>query len=355
MKLTIKAAPGGNRVGFAAFAGGGRQLLVSVAPKFWRTGPQRTLILGASHGQHSEIALFETDCVTIGDSELEDLLIRYLDERRDGSGEASWGRALFGPDVLPRVSHEEVSNQNMDGVEDLIQLFDHLDLLVPPSDDLAAAPRRSPLHRPLVHRRFLRSVADLASSVKRNYRTLTEERSTIRGRIDGLSLMRHHASGDPRLSCTYDSLVVSTPLMMTICAALEWIADGRNVQSPFPGVLGNRSIRADAVALRRLFQDVESITPARALMVSAQARLTRFERQWSSTLGLARAILAEQEPTASASALSESDAFELSIRTDVMWEEIVHQALLRAGFDNVRRQGAYPPVLSLIRGSRARQ
>nr|WP_257028451.1 McrC family protein [Micromonospora purpureochromogenes] len=62
-------------------------------------------------------------------------------------------------------------------------------------------------------------------------------------------------------------------------------------------------------------------------------------------MSLGLAVLAETEHTASSRGHRRSDPVELSIPTDALWETIVHQVLLSAGFDRVLDQRSQPTGL----------
>jgi 5-methylcytosine-specific restriction endonuclease McrBC regulatory subunit McrC len=296
--------------------------------------------------------LYELDRlhVTADQPALEELLTRCLEvSRQTQRGAVRWDSSLLAPDVRPRnLRPEAVRGLDADHrhvTTDLLQLFDRLDLLTPPPESLHAMPRRSPLHRPLLCRRFLDEVLARTHAIRRGYRPVVATRTAVRGRIDATSALRYAATGDPRLICHYDELTESTQLLGIICAALERIADGLGMRSPFRGQFAEQQLRHDAVTLRRALANVTTMAAPVALRVGPRLHLNRLDQPWADALRLALALLADMEYTAEESGRPFADAVELAIPTDTLWEEIVHRVLDRSRFTRVLAQTALPTDL----------
>lgn len=345
----MTASPKGARVGITCVASTRSQLLVTVAPKLWRAGDRRQLVIDRwPESQHVELSLYELDLLQdeSRDADRLALLDALLGSSRQViDDEISWDSSMLVPDVASRSRamapalggdplHSETTN--------LLRLFSHVDLVLTDTSDLLGQPRRSPLHRPLLYRQFLAEVSDRLHSARRGYRTVRERRVTIRGRATAASIGRYQASGDPRLECRFDELTESTLLLGIITSALEWIADGRGVHSPLPGAFSEIRLRHDSVVLRRVMDDVRALAPHRALREGAQLRLNRLDQPWARALRLALAILREREPVAGPSGHRDVAAVELSVPTDKLWERVVHEALKRAGFADVLDPRAQP-------------
>ncbi|MEV4535501.1 hypothetical protein AB0J82_16890 [Asanoa sp. NPDC049518] len=256
---------------------------------------------------------------------------------------------MIAPDVDPAPKYlsdvRTPAEQDQATVTGLLELFERLKLLNLNAQDLAGLPRRSPLHRPLLYRRLLDEVLARINSTRRGYRAVETVRSSVRGRIEPSSAMRYSVTSDPRLTCRYEELSESTILLGIVSAALEWIADGRGVKSPFPGRFAEPQLRHDAVALRRALGGVTTLPPRVALVVGSRLRLGRLDQQWSNALQLSLAILAETEHAAQNAGPQLIDPIELSIQTNELWERVVHQVLLRSGFDPVLSPGNQPTDL----------
>jgi len=344
---SIVAAPGGVRVGLTAAMAGSRQLTICVLPKAWR--PPAASRLHTSAGSEQAITLYETDRLHISTPppDLEQILANCLRLSRRASGEAAgWPGALIAPDVAP--SDAELGRSRpiveCDGtaVTDLLMLFDRLRLLVPENQELGGSPTHSPLHRPLLCRRFLNEVFALANSARRGYRNVVAEGTSVRGRVQTSSLARYALTGDPRLTFRYDELTESTILLGVITAAVESIADASGLRSPFVGEYSVSALQQDAVRLRRVFTEIESLPPAKAHQVGRRLRLSRIDQPWSAALQMALTLLTMQEYGTRFVETHPADAVELSIPTDKLWERIVTESLRRASFTDVFAQEAQP-------------
>ncbi|MER7273444.1 hypothetical protein ABT369_03205 [Dactylosporangium sp. NPDC000244] len=354
MSLTLAAAPRGARIGFTAAGNADHQVVLTVLPKPWRPpGTPRTVWVPQwPDRRHHEIMLYELDRlhVTATESSMEDLLERCLEvSRQADNGAVRWDSSLLAPDVRPRNLGagrvRELSTNPHGATADLLQLLDRLELLTPPPEAMHAMPRRSPLHRPLLCRRFLNEVLARIHAVRRGYRPVVVTRSAIRGRIDAASAVRYVNTGDPRLVCRYEELTESTQLLGIICAALERIADGLGVRPLFRGKFSDRQLRHDAVTLRRAFAGVTTVPASTALRVGPRLHLNRLDRPWADALRLAVAVLADWAYAAEESGRPFADAVELSIPTDKLWEEVVHQVLARSRFTRVLAQRSLPTNL----------
>jgi len=225
---------------------------------------------------------------------------------------------------------------------DLLRLFDRVDLLPTSDEDMHGRLKRSPLHRPLLYRRFLREVASKISTARPSYRRVTESRTTVRGRIAPASLAAFQSGRSARLECTYAELTSSTALLEVVVTALEWVADGKGVHSLLPDAFSDVRLRHDAVGLRRAISEVRALPALEALRVGRRIHLGRLDRAWTDALRLAVTVLAEREPLPADAGAPDVEAVELSVSTDKLWERIVAGALARAGFDQVLQPAHQP-------------
>lgn len=350
--LVITASPKGARVGVACAAVGTFQLLITVAPKIWRAGPRRDLLIDKwPSSRHVELSVYELDLLQdeSADAERSRLLQSLLgSSRRMIDGEVSWDSSMLVPDVAVNapLAYGAASRPMLQSeTANLMRLFQNVDLILSDADDLLGQPRKSPLHRPLLYRRFISEVADRLHSARRGYRAVHERRVAIRGRASAQSVARYQATGDPILQCRYDELTESTILLGVVATALEWIADGRGVRSPFHGSFSEIRLRHDAVVLRRALGEVATLPFGRALHEGGQLRLNRLDQPWSAALRVALSILREREPVAAEHGARDITAVELSVPTEKLWERVVHEALKRAGFVDVLNQRQQPPGL----------
>jgi 5-methylcytosine-specific restriction endonuclease McrBC regulatory subunit McrC len=353
VSITVAAAPSGTRVGFTAAGGDAEQLLITVAPKAWRTDPRRVIALPHWPDQpHHHVTMYETDRLHVTDtsSGVNDLLKATLQVARSTSiEEGLWDSALLAPDIEPRselLAHaRSVNTDEVTRVAELLQLFDRLELLQPDTQKLRGIRTRSPLHRPLLYRRLLDELFTLVQSARRGYRPVTAARASVRGRLETSSLLKHALTGDPYLVCHYDELTESTLLLGIVCTGLEWIADGHGIRSPFGGRFAETSLRHDAVTLRRILAEVTTLSPPRALLVGPKLHLNRLDRPWETALRLTLSVLAESEHVPARARSMHTEPVELSIPTDKLWETIVHAVLIRSGFTRVLDQYSQPTGL----------
>jgi hypothetical protein len=327
--------------------------VLTVAPKLWRPDQRHVLKVDAWPQQrHHGLLLFETDRLHITAADPEPLhtlnACLRIARRADPDG-ATWDSSLIAPDVSPAAKHlldpRQPAEDDTVTVTSLLLLFERLKLLAPRVDDLTGIPRRFPLHRPLLYRRFLDEVQARLNSARRGYRPVAVTRTSVRGRIDPASALRYTLTADPRLTCYYDELTESTILLGIIATALEWIADGHGLRSPFDGRYSRLHLRHDAVTLRRALDGVGVLQPRRAIAAGTSLRLNRLDQPWSIALHQSLAILAEIEHSAHHDGLRLVDPVELSVPTDILWERIVHQVLTHSGFDPVLDPAAQPADL----------
>lgn len=339
MKLSLAASPMGARIGIATASNGSDQALVTVSPKAWRPVGAKQLATDLEVG-HTELCLFETERLLAHGSDAQIELIWGLmrGSRRDVDGAPSWDSSMLVPDVPPsaNLSVESLPRRDLAAhTASVLRLFERVDLLMSDQPDLSGKASRSPLHQPLLYRRLLGEVAQQLDSVRPAYRRVTEVRTTIRGRASSQSLASWQNGAATGIECTYSELTLSTRLLGCICAALEWIADGRGASSLLPGQFANLRLRHDAVTLRRALTEVSAFSPSQALAIGRRLPVGRLDGAWATSLLLSLDILAEYEALASASGSRSVDAIELSVPTDKLWERIVSEALRRAGFDSV--------------------
>jgi 5-methylcytosine-specific restriction endonuclease McrBC regulatory subunit McrC len=342
VSINVAAAPMGARVGLSTARLGDQQVVVSVSPKAWRPpGPKQLRLSGHDWGSHTQLDLYETERLQLDetDAEVETLTWGLLGaSRRLENGGPSWDSSLLAPDVPFRrgstPSQFPPRDQN-DQVADVLRLFDRVDLLRTSEEALLGGSSRSPLHQPLLYRRFLDAVASQVATVRPGYRRVSEAKSTIRGRVDAADIALWRKGGTARLRCTFDQLTLSTDLLGCICAALEWIADARGAGSRLPGEFSDVRLRHDAVMLRRVLSEVVAPIPRDALAIGRKLRLSRLDQAWTESLRLAILTLSQVEVLASEAQLISVTAVELSVPTDKLWERIVTDALHRAGFESV--------------------
>ncbi|MGW5075803.1 5-methylcytosine restriction system specificity protein McrC [Rhodococcus sp. NPDC004095] len=302
--------------------------------------------------------LFETDRLHVDDDPaLEGLLRTCL--RRAHTDPDSGGDALLQPAVDP-LQPNDTNSVDGSATTDLLRLFERLDLLQPQIDTLTSGTARSPLHRPILYRRFLTEVGNRLSGARRGYRAVSRVHPVIRGRADPSSLGRYTLTGDPHILCHYSELTESTVLLGIVCAALDRIAGGETSMSVFSGELSQPRLRHDAVGLRRLLAEVESVPIHRALLEGPRLRLSRLDLAWASALAMSLAILSHVEVVASAADTHRTETFELSVRTDKLWERIVEEAMRPLGFDfvlpqtKIDRDMVEDPWIGAVEGVRSR-
>lgn len=345
MTVTIAAAPGGARIGLSTARRGEHQVLVTVSPKAWRPAGSRQLCLnGDTWQRHTQIALYETERLQIVDEtpDVETLLWDVLGaSRRELGGVPTWDSSMLTPDVPVRNGLPVDSLPERDLTEataNLLRLFQRVDLLQTDAEDLLGRSASSPLHQPLLYRRLLDEVRRQIQMTRPGYRSVTELRSTIRGRVESRSLALWQAEAASALSCQYSELSMSTQLLGSICAALEWVADGRGARSQLPNQFTDVRLRHDAVTLRRVLGDVAALPPREALVVGRSIRLGRLDRSWSEALRISLLVLSQREVMAGPLGSDPADSVELSVGTDKLWERIVNDALRKAGFESVLEQ-----------------
>ncbi|RQO42938.1 hypothetical protein DBV08_27960 [Rhodococcus sp. KBW08] len=335
MSITVSASPRGARVGIVATGNADAQALITVAPKMWRPpGTPRLQTVGPddSVGRHFDIALYETDRIQVDEPRaLESIVENYLCQTISNSDNEP-AEGLLQPSVnLP--GEYTPTSANKSNTTDLLRLFDKLDLLRPDDAELDATTLRSPLHRPLVYRRLLDEVSRRLNNARRGYREVSRVHSTIRGRADPRSINLHLQTGSPHVLCHYSELTESTTLLGIICSALDFIADGLALNSPFDGNLSTSRLRHDAIGLRRILSEVTSVSIRAALHEGPRLRLNRLDQQWSQALSIALAVLSQVELVSSQVSTHHTETFELSIRTDKLWERIIEHVALKLGFD----------------------
>jgi 5-methylcytosine-specific restriction endonuclease McrBC regulatory subunit McrC len=293
---------------------------------------------------HTDIGLHEGDRLHITspsdsiDTMFNDLLRTSV---RATDSEADWASALLRPDIRPRVLSDRGldSGQAQQQTADLLRLFQRVDLLLSPSEDLMSGAGRSRLLRPLVCRQLLDEVERRMAQARRGYVNVVRERTAIRGRALAPSIARYEVTGTPLLLCRYDELTESTELLGIVAAALDVVAEGRGTSSVLPAPFDERRLRKDAVRLRRALADVVSLPIWSAVPAAARLRLNRLDQPWSKALRLSLTLLSDQELLATRSQARDFQAVELSVETDKVWEWVVKAALRRTVFDHVLPQG----------------
>jgi len=281
---TVAAAPTGARVGICAASDGHHQIMITVAPKPWRQGAsQRASLTWPAASTHLAVGLYETDRIHAADRTTAELLLRCLRHSWSTAPDADQRSSLLTPEISPdrRETWPPLApSLQQETTTDFLRLLDRLAIRVFEPEQLHGAQRRSPLHRPLLYRRFLSDVTSRAALARRGYRSVVRSRASVRGRPLTQSLLRYAATGDPRLTYRYDELTQATPLLRVIVTALEWIADGRSVASPYTNEYGDAALRRDAVRVRRFFTEVDALPAPVAAPLAARLRLNRLEQPW---------------------------------------------------------------------------
>ena len=345
MTLNIAAAPMGARVGLSTARFGGAQVAIAVAPKAWRSqGPKHLKVDASSWAGHAAVSLYETERLSVVNApvDAEHALWRALGvSRRDDDGALSWDSSMLVPDIEPRSSASLLELPVRDlqtDTADVLRLFECVQLLHGESDPVRGAYRHSPLHRPLLLRRFLDEVTSRVNTVRPGYRQVVERRTTIRGRIEPASLALFRSGASTTISCQFSQLTLSTQLLGCVAAALEWVADGRYGRSRLPGKFSDIALRHDAVLLRRALSEVTALPFHEAAFVGRRLHLSSLDRPWGQALGMSVVVLGQRDPLPSDDARAEFEAVELSVPTEKLWERVVHQALQYAGFVDVQPQ-----------------
>ena len=361
---SFRASSRGKRIGLIAASAGRTQALIYVAPKTFEGGRTTDVALPSwSDDALNQVGLTETQRLHVYDEAartfMDDLVSRLTEkaEAHRGAGGAKRGsvESLLSQTSTPiafrappRASDSPCEDSESESeVVELLNLLERTGFLDLDSDAVDGVDRHAPLLRPLLVRRFLDEFGRRMPQVRRGYRTVTERRGVVRGRVAASSLAQLQATGVPRLTCTYDDLTESTDLLRVLSAALEAIAEGRGRSSVFPGRYAEPVLRRDAVVYRRMFESVDPLPARSALLVGGRLRLSRLDQPWATALRLALRILAsiQAEP---ANAGLELDAAEISVETEKIWERIVTAAL--KGMDP-RLEVLTPRELSVAKSS----
>ncbi len=164
--VTLAAAPTAPGSGWPGLAAGDLQVAVTVSPKTWRRpGLGNCARPRTRWRRHTDLSLYETERLQLRgtDEVVEGLIWEMLGaSRRTENGLLSWDSSLLAPDVPLKagVATGEFRLRDLtSATADLLRLFDRVDLLHTTEDDLLGGSSRSPLHRPLLYRRFIDAVA----------------------------------------------------------------------------------------------------------------------------------------------------------------------------------------------------
>ena len=328
----------GDKDGIATARHGVNQMVVSVSPKAWRPSSGQKHF-SAEVSPNSQISLYDRaaanprrrrrECPRLALARRVETRCRgraKLGQFHVGSGCAARRSSELAPPLPARDLAFETAG--------LLRLFQRVDLLHEDSPDLhGSAAGVRPLHGRLLFRRFIDEVRVQLGSARPAYRDVSEARTTIRGRVEPLSVALWQAGATTKLQCRFSELSISTRLLSCIAAALEWIADGRGVRSALPGEFSDLRLRHDAVTVRRVLSEVTAPPAAEALVIARTISLGRLDQAWTVALKLAVDILSRHSNVASDREVRDVDAVELSIPTDKLWERIVtqHWGWLRLG------------------------
>ena len=335
---SFAASSRGRRIGLIAASAGQAQLLIHVVPKTFEGARAKHVALQSwSDSGFNQFGLTETQRLHVYDDDarsfMDDLVGRLAEkaERNRGIDHLTVESLLAQTSTpvafrRPQAEADSPGDDSESTVVELLKLFELTGFLDLDSDAVSGADRSSPLLRPLLVRRFLDEVGRRMPQVRRGYRTVTEERGVVRGRLAAGSLARLQATGVPRLTCTYDELTESTELLRVLSTAVEAVAEGRGRPSLFPGRYAESALRSDAVVYRRALESVAPLPAREALIVGRRLRLNRLDQPWATALTLALRVLAsiEAEPE---NAGVELDAAEISVETEKIWEQILTAAL----------------------------
>ncbi|WP_183093204.1 5-methylcytosine restriction system specificity protein McrC [Nocardioides stalactiti] len=342
MSLSFAASPMGKRIGISVASVGDRQLVVTVSPKAWREDATRQQFLTKLSPGSTELALFEGDRVHFSDpdAETEATAVAALRASRSGTGLWKDGDSLLVPDVPMNFPGENPASSRPapESTAHLLRLFQRIELFRSTSDSPFVRERNSSLYRPLAVRHFLDEVEARLHQTRRGYRRITEDRWTVRGRVKASSVGLNRATGGTKVTCTYDELTESTQLLGAIVTALELIAEGHGPSSLLPKPFNEKRLRSDAVRLRRALEAVEALPLSTVLNTLTRLRPTRLDQPWQTALRLAGVVIRGGALVAKAGRDRQTQAVELSVPTDKVWESIVNQALKRAGIGQVLDQ-----------------
>ncbi len=289
MSLSIAASPGGRRIGLAAAAGVNAQVLITVAPKPWRRAAQRTYVVDDFPNGHTDISLYEGDRLHVA-SPSDSIDAMFNDLLRTSAGangsEADWGSALLRPDIRPPVLDDRGpgrANAHQQ-TADLLRLFQRVELLLSPSEELMSKAGRSRLLRPLACRQLLDEVERRMAQARRGYRNVVRERTAIRGRALASSIARYESTGTPLLMCRYDELTESTELLGIVASALDLVAEGQG-----PRLFSQRPSMSTGYETMRFDYAEQWLKWSRCLFkalvrAGARLRLNRLDQPWSKAL-----------------------------------------------------------------------
>lgn len=336
------ASSKGKRIGFIAASAGEEQVLIHVAPKAFEGARRRDVSLTSwSDRAPNRVGLTETQRLHVYDEGarafMDDLVGRLTDKAESQRGRRGLERgsveSLLSQTSTPVAFREPPTAEPDDSIDQsesdvvaLLYLFERTGFLDLDSDAVDGVDRVSPLLRPLLVRRFLDEVGRRIPQLRRGYRTVTEHRGVVRGRVAASSLAQLRATGVPRVTCTYDELTESTDLLRVLATALEAVADGRGRSSVFPGRYAEPALRHDAVVCRRRLESVDPLPARSALLVGRRLRLNRLDQPLAVALQLALRILASIQAEPAGGGI-ELDAAEISVETEKIWERIVTDAL----------------------------
>lgn len=340
--LALRLSPRGRRAGIALAGDGRHQAAVAVLPKVWASRPAESTCRW--DGPSLLIVGHELDTVRVDGPAAKLAVLEGL-VRHSAEGAERNDRSPLVEQVVARPPTESPPGERGGTVVDLLHLKARLGLGTAgaaPDRRLLGRASSAWLLRPLVHLDFTAEVEGLIGTLRRGYRPVREELTTIRGRVDSRSLVRFRRTGVPRLWCSFDEFSRETPLARALATALDLVAAG-NVRGGLAddGLL--RRVPGRALALRRALADVRSFGRREALQVLDALRLDRLSRPWERARDLARLVLRGHgyDPSASASTFP---AFEVDVPTADVWEGIVERAAKRGlGPRRVGAQRSCPP------------
>lgn len=325
----FQVAPSGNTIGLYLASDADSSLAVVAYPKFWQVAPTSRKVIWPDGMNHLAIAAGELDII-----ELEARADRLLLLDRPVQRVGGIAESLVVPVNGRRNTLEERSSTpNVDplsallGVESLMRRVGSGGML-PVDSGLVAPHFREPLLRPLLYSYFIKEVEAVVRRARREYVWAEEVLPVLLGRPDPSSLLVNAATGWPRVRCRFQDFTRATPTLMSICAALELIADDGVVGSAGAVLVGD--VRDEAIRLRRLLADVPSMNRTLAARAAVDARRIGGAWEWGRALEFAAGVL---WPDAGLNLGEDDRAVEIAIDSSRVWELVLLAIFRSAGLE----------------------
>ena len=326
----FQVAPAGSALGLFLASDGRSSLAVVVYPKFWQRGPVSRKVVWPEETSHLAIAAGELDVIELEASPDRLQLLDRPAHRVGGFAESLVVPVRRSQSVLEAPSTKLTVNPltALVGVESLMRRVGSGGMLSVGSG-FVAPHFREPLLRPLLYRYFVDEVEAVVRRARREYEWTEESLAVVRGRPDSSSLLVNAATGWPQIRCRFQDFTRATPTLMSVCSALEFIADdgfasGKGV------VTAVGEIRNDAIRLRRQLADVPSMSRSMAARTAIDLHRVGSAREWERALELAAGVL---WPDAGLDIGEADPAVEISVDTSRIWELVLLAIFRSTGFD----------------------